>query len=247
MRWHFTSGIRLAIPILLLSGTWAAEARGAYPLRYPQVAFNSTAVQAFLDASDGGIQAGTDQLDAQVVSFSGIAQVFVVEYLQGTGLEFGAYDPNSAGTPVRCPFFTPASAPRGVVTCRLAGDSALLVAEFDSLANLVRSASYPWAAHMKFGFYVTGPGGTWYSQDARNAGVPHALTYGGTGANTGVLYECFEPGAFDPADPGAFGGLVVGFDTSSCGTPSSRAGRALGVECSPTVVFTWGGLKAIYR
>lgn len=239
--------IRIVFPILLLSVTWATGAWGAYPLRQPQVAFNSAALQALLDTQDGGIQAATDQLDAQVTSFHYVTRTFFAEFWRGSGLEFGVYEPNSAGTPALCPLFTAAAAPRAYASCGLMGDSALFVAEFDSLANLVRTARYPWAAHMNFGFYVAGPGGTWYSQDSRNAGVPRALTYSGTGPNFGVLFECFEPGAFDPAAPGAFSRLIVSIDTSTCGSPSTRAGRALGVECSPTVVSTWGRLKSIYR
>lgn len=247
MRQLSTASVRIAIPILLLSVTWAAGTCEALPLRDPQVAFNSSGVQAFLNEWTGGVQANLDQLDAQVISLTNVSRTFLVEYLQGSGLEFGVYDPIPGGTTVRFPVFTAASVPGSFATCSLAGDSVLVVLELDSLGLIARFERIPWTAHRNYGFYVEGPSGTWYSQDSRNAGDPHALTYGGTGVYLGVLLECIEPGSFDPDRPDAFTGLIVSIEASPCSAPSVRASRALGTDCTPAVKSTWGALKLIYR
>ena len=243
-----TAVIRIAIATLLLSLPSAAEARAAfYALRSPQVAFNSSALQALLDERNGGIQADTDQLDAQIVSFTGISRNFTIELVRGNHLEFGIYDPNLAAPAPRHPVFTASSAAPATAVCSVVADSTLSIVEFDSLFNFVRVANVAWAGQLEFGFYVSGPGGTWYSQDGRNAGAPHALTYAASSSWIGALWECMEPGAFDPEAPDAFTGVVVSIEPSTCYAPSVRASRAFGTDCTPTAPSTWGALKAIYR
>jgi hypothetical protein len=242
-----TASIALAILIPLLSATWAAGTSEALPLRNPQVAFNSAGLQAFLNEWPGGIQANLDQLDAQAISLVHVTRTFSVEYLQGSGIEFGVYDPTLGGSTARFPLFTAASARGSGAVCSLAGDSALVALEFDSLGVLVRNARISWSAHGNYGFYVEGPGGTWYSQDSRNAGDPHALTYAATGVYFGSIIECFEPGEFDADNPDSFTGLIVIIEPSDCPSPSVRAGRAFGTDCTPVVPSTWGDLKLRYR
>ena len=49
------------------------------------------------------------------------------------------------------------------------------------------------ADRSNFGFYISGPGGTFYTQDARNPNsAAQAVTFAGTGINAGSWFLCFE-------------------------------------------------------
>lgn len=235
--------------LLLLITTLALAARPAvaFTLRSPQVAFDSAVLQAHLDAWDGGIQANTDQVDGQVLSTALLGRIFVLELLKQSGAEFGVYAPSSAGEPAHHAIFANSSTAGSFATVRFTPDDKLVVTRFDSLAIYVGSTVYAWPGGSDFGFYAAAPGGAWYSQDARNVGRAHALTFAGTGANTSGLFECFEPRPYSPGDPGAFAGLVVFVDRTTCG-PGGRPGLgATGADCTPARPSTWGSLKAHYR
>jgi hypothetical protein len=83
-----------------------------------------------------------------------------------------------------------------------------------------------------FGFYLVGPGGTSFSQDARNpSGKPRVLTYLGTGASAGDWWECFE-------------------DTNGATATSDFDDSVLLLQSiipTPTNTSTWGKVKKLYR
>ena len=83
-----------------------------------------------------------------------------------------------------------------------------------------------------FGFYLQGPGGTFYTQDSRNGGAAQALTYAGTGQNFGDWWMCFE-------DLSAAGGSDYDYDDAVLLLQS--------VVPTPTGAKTWGAIKALYR
>jgi hypothetical protein len=246
---HFAwSPRRLIASLMLLAGiALAARPVAAYPLRSPQVIFNTASLQQELNRQDGGIQASTDQLEAQVLSTTFLGSTLIVQLLRPGGAEFGVYDPSQAGSPTRYPVFAAASDSSGFSTVHFTLDGRLVVAMFDSNAVFQGSMVFAWPGGANFGLYVAGPGGTWYSQDARNAGEPHALTYAGTGVNYYDLFECFEPRALDPTDPESFAGLVVSIERSTCGAGSRPSFGAYGTDCTPAVTSTWGRLKIVYR
>jgi hypothetical protein len=225
----------------------AAGSAAAYPLRNPQVVFNSAGVQARLSTQDSGIQANTDQLELQVISFTFVGNILNVYLLASSDAEFGLYAPSQAGEPTHYPLFASGAGAWSYSTFTRTRDGQLVVTRFDSLGVYLGRSIATWPGGAEFGFYVSGPGGTWYSQDDRNSGHPHALTYAGTGVNAGGLFECLEPGPFDPGEPEAFTGLMVFVEPSTCGTASLRGLAAYGTDCSPTVSSTWGSLKVRYR
>lgn len=239
---------RVVAFLLLLAGLVpAATPAVAFTLRSPQVAFDSAVLQERLDAWDGGIQANTDQVDLQVLSTALLGRIFTFELLRQNGAEFGVYSPSQAGEPARFAVLAGPTAVGSVATVQFTSDGRLVVMQFDSLAIFNGSTVHAWPGGSDFGFYATGPAGTWYSQDARNAGQAHALTYAGTGVNTPNLFECFEPRAFTPGDPGAFAGLVVYVDRPTCGSGARPGFGSTRTTCTPAVTPTWGSLKVRYH
>ncbi len=213
----------------------AATAANAFTLRSPQVAFNSFMLQGYLTAWDGGINAATDQLNAQffTTGISGNTD-FTLFLKNANGSSVGVYNAATVGTPPLFELF-PAAATAGYsVACHFTVTGDLSVALYDNNFNYLGTVTYNGVDRTNFGFYIMNAvtGAVRYSQDARNGGLPQVLTYAGTGINYGEFFECFEVTPFDPNQFGEF--------TSSICVLQS-------VAPTPTRGKTWGGLKATYR
>jgi hypothetical protein len=103
---------------------------------------------------------------------------------------------------------------------------------FDNSAVFQSQTNYTGVSQTKFGFYIKGPNGTFYSQDARNpGGKAQVLTYAGTGTSTGTWWECFEDSQYDSA--------ISDFDDAILQLQS--------VNVTPTRAKSWGGVKSDYR
>jgi len=181
-----------AVLISVVMGAGAASAA----LRSPQVVVNGGTLQGYLNSVGESINVNTDQLDAQVwtTSVSGNATFTMMIELAGNAAakNIGVYNSNAGPSPTLFQLFPGAASAGWYVTAHFASGN-LSVALFDKNGVFQGSNSYSGVNATGFGFYLQGPGGTFYSQDARNGGGnPQILTYAGTGNNFGDWWECFE-------------------------------------------------------
>jgi len=226
-----------------VSGAWiavlaalvlsASSAFAAFSLRAPQVTVNGGSLQGYLNTNDGGIIVGTDQLDAQVwtSSISGNASFTLMLELAGNAAanNIGIYNSNAGPTPTLFQVFPGAAAPGWFATAHFAGGN-LTVTLFDNNSIIMGQTFYSGVNANGFGFYLDGPGGTFYTQDARNpGGLPQMVTYAGTGQNYGDWWMAFEDLTGSDND----------FDDAVLLLQS--------VVPTPTGPKTWGAVKALYR
>ncbi|MFI5371582.1 MAG: hypothetical protein ACHQ52_08495 [Candidatus Eisenbacteria bacterium] len=207
----------------------------AFTLRSPQVGFNSTSLQNYLNGIGESITVTTDQLDAQVwtSSISGNSTFTLMIELAGNAASnnIGLYNTNDpSATPALFQLFPGAAGAGWYVTAHFAGGN-VSVALFDNNGVFQGSTFYPGVNANGFGFYLQGPGGTFYSQDGRNGGDPQMLTYAGTGVNFGEWWECFEDLPYL--------GSSADFDDAILLLQS--------VVPTATHAQTWGGVKSSYR
>jgi len=230
-RWLVVTGI--AVLAVVTSVSTAA----AFGPRIPQVPIVGTTLQTYLNNNDGGINVLTDQVDAQVwtSSVSGNATFTLMIELTGNARRnsIGSYN---AGGPVNPPLYLvfPGAATSGwFSTCHFGPGGALTVLLYDQNAVPQGVTGYAGVNRSSFGFYLQGPGGTFYSQDGRNAGgFAQMVTYLGTGANFGDWWECFE-------DYAVAGGSDRDFQDAVLLLQS--------VAPTPTRATSWGRLKSLYR
>jgi hypothetical protein len=107
---------------------------------------------------------------------------------------------------------------------------------FSESASFLGSHTYLGADKTAFSFYLAGPDGVVYMEDARNpGGAAQFLAYAGTGINTGSWWLAAEktPVAGGGSDQDYFDAVLFN-ESTGCG-------------CSPTTRSTWGTLKAFFR
>jgi hypothetical protein len=215
---------------LLVSMTALASAA----LRVPQVPVLGGTLQGYLNGVGESINVLTDQQNAQVwqTSASGNATFTLMIELTGSaaGNNIGVYHAGLAAPPLD-QIFPGAAAAGWFATCHFAGGN-LVVTLFDNNSIIQGQNFYAGIPANNFGFYLQGPGGTFYSQDARNGGgLAQVLTYLGTGQNFGDWWECFEDAGAAQSDRD--------FDDAVL----------LIQSVVPTAVegSTWGKVKSLYR
>lgn len=212
-----------------------APSASAFALRSPQVALGSSSLQNYLNGVGESINTTTDQLDAQVwtTSVSGNATFTLMIELAGNAASnnIGVYNSNAGPSPALFQVFPGAASAGWYATAHFGGGN-MSVALFDNTGAFQGSNNYTGVNANGFGFYLQGPGGTFYSQDARNGGNAQILTYAGTGVNFGDWWECFE-------DLPLGGGSDADYDDAVLLLQS--------VVPTPTNRQTWGGVKNSYR
>jgi hypothetical protein len=226
--------VPVAVVAVVAMAVMAPNASAFNP-RSPQVAFNNASLQNYLNGVGESINTATDQLDAQVwtTSVSGNATFTLMIELAGNAASnnIGVYNANAGPSPALFQLFPGAASAGWYVTAHFGGGN-LSVALFDNNGNFQGSSNYAGVNANGFGFYLQGPGGTFYSQDARNAGGnPQMLTYAGTGVNFGDWWECFEDLPFNGGDADFEDAVLL----------------LQSVTPTPTNRQTWGGVKATYR
>lgn len=214
----------------------SATAALAFGPRIPQIAVGGASLQTYLNANDGGINVNTDQVDAQVwtSSVSGNATFTLMIELAGNAAsnDIGVYNAGGPSNPPLYLIFPGAASAGWFATCHFGPGGSLIVFLYDQNAVFQGQTGYAGVNRTSFGFYLAGPGGTFYSQDARNAGGnPQVLTYLGTGRNFGDWWECFEDLPFAGSDHD--------FDDAILLLQS--------VAPTPTHGTSWGRLKSLYR
>jgi hypothetical protein len=225
------AAVGVGIAVLVASVSPAA----AFGPRVPQIGFANGPLQAYLNAVDGGINVATDQVDGQVwtASISGNATFTLMIELSGfaAGNAIGVYNSNGPVAPPLFQIFPGAATAGWFATAHFAGGN-LTVTLFDNNSVIQGQNFYAGVNANGFGFYLSGPGGTFYSQDARNplnGGNAQILTYLGTGQNFGDWWECFEDVTYGPASTFAKAVLLL-----------------QSVVPTPTATTSWGRLKSLY-
>ena len=231
--------------VLLLGARTSAGASfplQSAPLRTPQAVVHGTGLQDYFTGVGESIAPSTDQRDAGLLTAAGFNSTLTFQIgieRKADGLVAGIYNGYDAN-PTLMPVF-PATATSGwfaVVSFRTA-PVRVTVNLFDANAVYLGTTTYLGADRRGIGCYVQGPGGTFYSQDARNAGgTPQLLFFAGTGINSGSAWLAAED---QPASGGADGDYddLLMFFESVCSCPTSGL--------TPVQQSSWGRLKSIFR
>ena len=211
-----------------------SPAAAVFNPRVPQVVFNSASLQGYLNGVGESINVNTDQLDAQVwtsaISGNSTFTLMIELSASANANAIGIYN---TGGPVNPPLYQvfPGAASAGwFATAHFQGGN-LVVTLFDQNSIIQGQSFYAGVNVNGFGFYIQGPGGTFYSQDNRNAGAAQALTYAGTGQNFGEWWECFEDSPFAQGDKDFQDAVLL----------------LQSVTPTPVTGPTWGRLKSLYR
>jgi hypothetical protein len=241
-----TRARRLAVSAIacVVIASLGPTAAGAYPFgavaRSPQVPVSGSALQQLLDQGDGYIQVTSDQLDGGLARsvtdgiHTGVA--YTIELVATDGTPSGIYDGHAA-TPTLMPVF-PDSARTGwfAAVGFFSNPPRTHIVVFDELNELRGQTTYPGADPNGMGLYVSGPGGTLYSQDARNPGAAaQVLCFAGTGINTGSLWVAAEDRPLRSNPDADYADVVW---------------RVLGGEYSyvtPVQHVSWGQVKSRFR
>jgi hypothetical protein len=217
--------------------TVVSTANAAFPLRAPQVTVNpgDGPIQGYFNGVGESINVATDQLDAQTWSttISGNSTLTLMLEIAGFAASntIGVYNGSASGTPALFQIFPGAATPGWYATAHFGLTNNLVVSLFDGGANYQGQTSYLGVDRNNFGFYIQNGTGTYYSQDVRNAGQAHVLTFAGTGVNAGSWWQCFEdlPNASTDND---FNDAIVFVES---------------INPVPTANTSWGRLKGLYR
>lgn len=222
--------VGVAVAVLAVSVSTAA----AFSPRVPQIALNGAALQAYLNGVGESIIVGTDQVDGQVwtTSVSGNATfTLMIELTGNAGANaIGVYNTNGPPVPPLFQIFPGAATAGWHATAHFGGGN-LVVTLFDQNAVIQGQNFYAGVNANGFGFYLAGPGGTFYSQDSRNGGAAQILTYLGTDENFGDWWECFEDAGYATGDKDFEDAVLL----------------LQSVVPTDVGVTTWGRLKSLYR
>lgn len=225
-----------AAALVLTAVSVESAIAGPFPSRSPQVSFQTAALQGYLNGLGESVNVASDQLDASIwatsVSGNTLFTLMIEVAANASANAIGVYnadDPNP--TPTMFQLFPGAASAGWYAVASFQSSGKLIVSLFDDQSNFQGQTVYTGVNAQKFGFYLAGPGGTFYTQDARNAGDPHALVFAGTGNNIGDWWMCFEDLPYNSG--------TSDFDDAVLLLQS--------VAPTPARNLSWGGLKALYR
>jgi hypothetical protein len=213
-------------------------------LRAPQVTVNGGTLQGYLNSVGESINVSTDQQNVQrwqaTVSNNSTFTIQVELTGNAASNTLGLYNAGFAVPPLYQCF--PGAATNGwfCVAAFRTAPTRVVVNLFDAGSAFQGSTTYLAGPPDRndFGFYLQqGPasgGATFYTQDARNpGGAAQALTYAGTGINSGSWWLCFD----DAQVSG--GGSDQDYDDAVLFLES--------VNPTPVNKTTWGDLKARFH
>jgi hypothetical protein len=228
--------LRVLVAVAVLVSAAFSSQANAFGLRVPQVPVLGGSLQGYLNSKGESINVLTDQQDAQVYAHSAAGNGLLphmVTLSPGSAVDqIGIYNASAAVPPLF--FLLSASAgPGAFSTMSFKPGNILVVNRFDSNANFLSQTTYGGVDAGNFGFYISTPSGTYFSQDGRNPGAKaQMLAYQGTGPNAGEWWLCFE-------DTSVAGGSDQDFDDAVCILES--------VNPLPVRQATLGAVKALYR
>jgi hypothetical protein len=220
----------------MIGAAGMASHASAFNLRVPQVPVGGGSLQAYLNSKGESINVLTDQINAQVwsTSASGNSVFTLMIELAGnaSGNAIGVYNA-SEGAPTLFEIFPGSAAAGWHALISFQGSGNLVVTLFDNNSAFLGQVTHLNVDSNAFGFYLAGPGGTFYSQDGRNAGAQaQMLTYAGTGVNFGEWWFCFEDLEVASGSDQDFEDAVVILES---------------VVPIATKQVTWGAVKGLYR
>ena len=230
--------IPLATAVLLATGSRMSLA-APLAARTPQVAVAGHGLQSYMDGVGETLDVTRDQEVSQrwKASVSGNSAFTLLIDIPGMPgpLSAGLYNADGTGTPALFEIF-PASALDGwhaVATFRPSAGQ-LVATVFDDDGALVSTRTHNGVNSGDFGYYLSGPGGMAYTEDARHDGSrPRVLVFAGTNERRGCWWLCFEDG--NPADPDPdddFDDVIVLIEPANA-TATNRT--------------SWGSLKSRFR
>jgi hypothetical protein len=205
-------------------------------LRVPQVPVLGGSLQAYLNSVGESINVLTDQNAASswshTVSGTTTYTIMFQSSPNAATQQFGLYNASAVIPPL---FFLMSGSvgPEGFSTATFKPGNIVTVNRFDALGNFLSTTTFGGVTPANFGFYLSTANGTVFTQDARNpGGLARAITFAGTGANTGTWWLCWdEPAQGFPGDQD-FDDLVVMLES---------------VNPTPVSKTNWGTLKARFR
>ncbi len=213
----------------------AAAAR-AGTHRDPQVTLVAASLQNYLNGRGESINITTDQIDATswATDVSGNALFTLMIELAAfkNRNAIGVYNcDDMAHAPTLFQVFPGGASAGWFAVASFQPNGRLVVSLFDDHSAYRGQTTYNGVNSQNFGFYLCGPGGTFFSEDSRNGGNAQALVFAGTSTNAGSWWLCLEdlPYASDSSD----------FEDAVLLLESVTPTRAR--------IASWGGLKALYR
>jgi hypothetical protein len=218
-------------------------------LRVPQVPVIGGGLQAYLNSVGESINVNTDQQNVQTWSHtvSGTT-TYTVQFQSSPNAaiqQFGLYN-GSAVIPPLFFLLSGSVGPLGYSTATFKPGNILVVNRFDALANFLSSTTFGGVDPNNFGFYLSTPAGTVFTQDARNpGGQARAITFMGTGGNTGTWWL-----AWDELSGAGQTNAVVGSNVvANFGDQDFDDLVLLMESVNPTPVSktTWGELKSRFH
>jgi hypothetical protein len=231
---------RAATTMIVLMVALVASAvlttRADAALRLPQVPVLGGSLQAYLNSVGETINVNTDQVAIQIWAHTTSATTAFTLQLESTVNanlnNFGIYNGSDA-VPALNLLIPGANSPQGFSTGTFKPGNVLVVNRFDALANLLSSQTFNGVDPTGFGFWLSGPNGTFYTQDARNpGGKAQAVSFQGTGANAGTWWLCFEESSVAAGSDQDFDDCVVLMES---------------VNPTPVSKTTWGQVKARFH
>lgn len=227
---------RIATILLAVVALAVVAGSASAALRVPQVPVATGSLQGYLNSVGESINVLTDQNAVQrwASTVSNNATFTIQVELAGNAASnnLGIYNASAVAPPLYQVFPGAASAGWFAVASFRTAPVRVIVNLFDANAASQGSNTYLGADRNDFGFYLQGPGGLFYTQDARNPnGDPQAVTYAGTGLNSGSWWLCFEDLQYSGSDHD-FEDAVLFLES---------------VNPTPVNKTTWGSLKARFH
>src|SRR5260221_5855936 len=179
------------IALAAVAGTASAALRSA------QVPVLGGSLQAYLNSVGESINVLTDQdattLWSHTVSGTASWTLQLEASPNANANNFGIYNGSDA-SPALNLLIAAVRNPQSFSTGTFKPGNILVVNRFDEGGSIIGTQTFPGVDPTGFGFYLQGPNGTFYTQDARNpGGKAQALAFRGTGAGAaGTWWLCWD-------------------------------------------------------
>jgi hypothetical protein len=226
--------VSLSVVALLATGASAG-------LRVPQVPVLGGGLQSYLNGVNivgPPINVLTDQSDVQLWVTTINSATFTLMFeisSNAAATSIGLYNAGSPPLPLYQLF--PAGATSGwfATASFRRGPTRVVVGLYDDQGNEMGVTTYLGAEAAGIGYYLQGPAGIFYTQDAHNPnGTAQALAYGSMGNFTGEWWLCWEDA------PVSGGASDQDYDDTVVNVVSFYGGL-------PVIKTSWGALKKRFR
>lgn len=228
---------RMIVLLVALVALSASTGVSSAALRVPQVAVLGGSLQAYFASIGETINVNTQQDAAQTwtrtVSTNSGMSLLIEQTPNAAGNTIGLYN-GSPAVPALYPVLPGNALPGWFAQISFrTGPARMIVNLFDDNATPVSANTYLGIDATNFGFYISGPNGTFYQQDARNPGArAQVLSYAGSGVNAGTWFVAFEDASVAAASDQDYDDSVVQVES---------------VNPTPVSTTTWGTLKTRFR